>query len=40
MDKKTLSFIGWTFALGYLFAALSYYVLGIRSGTGYLILWT
>ena len=38
MNKKALSFVAWTFALSYLYAALFYFVLGIRSGTGYLLM--
>lgn len=38
MNQKARSFVAWTFALSYLYAALFYFVLGIRSGTGYLLM--
>ena len=38
MNKKAVSFVGWTFAISYLYAAVFYFLLNIRSGNGYLAM--
>jgi membrane protease YdiL (CAAX protease family) len=38
MKKKASSFVIWTFIISYLYAALFYFILGIRSGSGYLAM--
>ncbi len=38
MNRKAKSFVGWTFAVSYLYAALFYFGLNIRSGNGYLAM--
>lgn len=38
MSKKAVSFVGWTFAVSYLYAALFYFGLQVRSGGGYLAM--
>ena len=38
MSKKAISFVGWTFAVSYLYAALFYFGLQVRSGAGYLAM--
>lgn len=38
MNKKAISFVGWTFAISYVYAAVFYFLLNIRSGSGYLAM--